>query len=142
MIELFVQLVEALFRLVLVVEHFYDFLAVNHFLDVAFFVRYCGLLSHHIFPAGAAHSHNDEQHYHNNSYYEQSKIYAVVRHKDKYRKQRERRLEQGRKTLSDKLTDGVGIVRIRTHNGAVLMRIEVFYRQRFHIFKHIFTETV
>ena len=141
-VEFIVEFVKALFCGVFVVEHFHDFLTVYHFFDIAFFVGDGDLLRDHIFAACSADFHDDEKHkqYHRND--DKRQIYAVRQHYDEHRDQRERRLEQYGQTVADKLAHGVGIVGIGTHYRTVLVRIEIFNWQGFHIVEHIFSEMI
>ena len=140
--ELLIELFKIFLRPFFVRENFDNLLPFHHLFHKALFLGKGRLLGYHIFRAAAADLFHNERHRKRRYHHHQKQPKTVSQHQKYRRHQRERATEHRRQTLSDKLTGGVRIVGVRTHNIAVRVRIKVFDRQFLHFRKHIGTQMV
>ena len=140
--EPFVKLVKLALRDLLVVEYFDDPLAVHPLFHESGDVRQIHLLADEIFPAVAGHDSRHEGHDADHQYGHHRQDRAQHQHGDKCHDDRERRHKHLRDGLVDHLSQGVGIICIKTHDRAVCILIEIPDRQRLHVGEHLVADTL
>ena len=113
-----------------------DLLTVHHFLNVALRTSDRLLLPDEVLCRPAADLLRDEEHQRDAEKHEERHPDAVPEHYSEHADDYGSRRDQRGKRLRDELTQRVDIVRVVAHDIAVLVRIEILYRQILHPVEH------
>ena len=135
-----VQLYKLLPVFLLVTEDLHHLLPLHHLLDEAFLLRQRLLLGNHILCAGMAEYLRHRKHGPGQEEYHHGHPDAVGEHHDSNCKNRQACLDHRRQAHADHLPDGVGIIGVSTHDGAVGMVVKIADGQCLHPVKHIIPE--
>ena len=128
--------------LLLVVEHFDDFLPVDHLFNDAFRLSDKLLLCHEVMGRFASDGARDENGKNGTGYDDQTEPDRIVHHNDQNRQNGNQRNEQLREALRNHLAHGVDIIGVVGHDIAALMCVKIPDRERFHMDKNLFAELV
>ena len=135
--EIFVDAVKVGLAGFLVAEHLDDLLSVHDLLDIALLRAERLLLAHEVARRPAADFFGDDQHHAHARDDDQRQPYAVVEHDEQHRADDDGRDEKLRQALGNELPERVDVVGVVAHNVAVVVRVEVFDRQRLHPAEHL-----
>ncbi len=135
-VERFVYLVEVSLCRVLVAKHLYDLLSVHHLLDVALEPADGHLHRDKVLARAAADYFGDEHYDSHAAQNDESQPKAVPQHDKEQRQHHYRRREKLRQRLRHHLPERVYVVGVVAHDIAVLIGVEVLYRQILHAVEH------
>ena len=140
--ECVVYLVEARKARIFVAEHLDDLLTVHHLLNIALGLGDGLLLAQEKARGTAADLLRNEDHCYYAEQQHQRHQDAVIQHDRKHAQHDRTSLNERGDRLRDELAERVDIVGVVAHDVAVLMGVEVFYRQILHSVEHLAAELV
>ena len=137
-----VQFVKFLFGFLFMVKNFDNTLSVHTLFDKTCHICEGHLLSNEVFSTLCTDLSCDKQHQKNDQNRQDREQRAQNQHGNKGNDNRKQCHQRLRDRLADHLSQGIRIIRIKTHDRTVCILVKIADRQSLHMFKHIVSHSL